>query len=302
MISAIVVNWNGCRYLDGCLRALLAQRYPAFEVLLVDNGSTDGSVDYVRAHFPRVGVIAAPTNLGFAAGNNLGFAQARGELLALVNNDTTCDPDWLAALARAVAPADVAAASGKFFALDDPTRVTCTLPLLNRYTASARWTVEDAPVRDVHYASGAGMLVKRAVVEQVGLLDPDYGAYYEETDWCARMIVAGYRVVYTPEATMRHQQGGSTSAATMRYYLERNRIRFALKNFDLPYLALFAPLYLAGVLRRARRGGGAGRGPARALVARAIWWNLRQLPRTLRARRRDRGHLPSHRSYNRSLG
>jgi GT2 family glycosyltransferase len=140
----------------------------------------------------------------------------------------------LAALARAVTPPDVAAASGTFVALDDPDRVILTLPLLTPRTAHTFRVVEAAPAQDVHYAMGAGMIVKRSVIERIGLLDPGYHSYYEETDWCARMIRAGYRVVYTPDAVIQHEEGGSTSSVTKRWYVERNRIRFALKNFDYP--------------------------------------------------------------------
>lgn len=301
LISVIIVNWNGRAYLDGCLRSLLAQSYPRFEVLLVDNESTDGSVAYVRRHFPAVRVVEAGRNLGFAGGNTLALDFARGELLAFLNNDTVCDREWLAALVAAVAPADVAGATGKVYALDEPERAIFTLPLIGRHSARARWTADDYPVSDVHYLSGNNMLIKRAVIEAVGPLDPDYGAYFEETDWCARMIIAGYRLVYTPHAQIRHKQLGSTSLEANRYFMERNRIRFALKNFDPPYLALFVPLYLAGAARQFWRGTDDFGVRMRPIIARAIWWNLRHLPRTLRCRRRDLGRIRRRRSYNRSL-
>lgn len=301
LVSVIIVNWNGRDYLDGCLRSLLAQTYPHIETIVVDNGSTDGSVEFVRAQFPSVRVIEAGRNLGFTGGNNLALAHARGELLALLNNDTVCDPGWLAALVAAVEPDNVAGATGKVYALDEPDRPIFTLPLINRHTARARWTADDYPAGDVHYLSGNNMLVKRAVIEEIGPLDHGYGAYYEETDWCARMIVAGYRVVYTPHAKVLHKELGSTSLETNRYLMERNRIRFALKNFDVAYLALFLPLYAADACRRFWRGQDDFGVRMRPIIARAIAWNVRNLGQTLRSRRRDLGRIRRRRSYNRSL-
>ncbi len=301
LISVIVVNWNGRHWLEGCLGSLVQQTYPNVEVVLVDNGSTDGSVEFVRHCYPQVRLIEAGENLGFIGGNNLALAHARGELLAFLNNDTVCDRGWLAALAAAVEPPDVAGATGKVYALDEPERPVFTLPLIGRYSARARWTADDYPPCDVHYLAGNNMLIKRRVIEEIGPLDADYEAYFEETDWCARMIRAGYRVVYAPAAKIWHKELGSTSLEANRYYMERNRIRFALKNFDPPYLALFVPLYLADAARRFWRGRDSSGVPLRPIILRAIWWNLRHLPATLRSRRRDLGRLPRRRSYNRSL-
>ncbi len=100
LISVIILNWNGRAYLENCLAALQSQTYPAFEIIVVDNGSTDGSVDWLGGHHPGVRVIANPENRGFAAGNNQGAQAARGDYLALLNNDTQVAPAWLAELAR----------------------------------------------------------------------------------------------------------------------------------------------------------------------------------------------------------
>lgn len=301
LVSIIIPNWNGCAYLGGCLAALRRQTYRRHEVILVDNASTDDSVPFVRRHFPEVVLVQSPRNLGFVAGNALGLRHARGEWIALLNNDTVAHPRWLEALLDAARPGDVAGATGKVYALDDPERVAFTLPLINPLTGRARWTDADPGISEVHYLAGNNLVVKRQVVTEVGFLDPGYSSYYEETDWCARMIRAGYRLLYTPHARIRHKELGSTGLELNRYYMERNRIRFVLKNFDLPYLALFVPLYAADVARRLWRGRDEGGVGLRAIIPRAIWWNVRHLPQTVRARRRDLGRLPRRRSYNRSL-
>lgn len=301
LVSIIIANWNGRRYLPDCLAGLRRQTYQCFELIVVDDASTDDSVAVIREHFPEAIVIQSTRNRGFVETNNLGLRHARGEWIALLNNDTIPAPTWLAELLRAATPPDVAGATGKVYALGDPSRVIFTLPLLNPWTGRARGTNADFPLTEAHYLAGNNLVVKRRVVEEVGLLDPGYRSYYEETDWCARMIRAGYRLIYTPHATIEHQELGSTGLETNRYYMERNRVRFALKNFDRLYLALFVPLYGASVLRRLWRGTDEAGVRLRPLIPRAIWWNLCHVPDTFRARRHDLGRLPRQRSYNRSL-
>ena len=301
LVSIIVVNWNGRGYLPACLDSLREQTYRRHEVILVDNGSTDGSVALVREAYPEVILVQSPRNTGFIGGNALGLRVARGGWIALLNNDTVADVGWLAALLDAAQPADVAGTTGKVLALDDHERIAFTLPLIDPRTGRARWTAADHPPTEVHYLSGNNLVVKRAVLDEVGFLDPDYEAYYEETDWCARMIRAGYRLLYTPHACIRHKQLGSTSLERNRYLMERNRIRFVLKNFDPLALALFLPLYALNAARRLWRGHDEFGVAWRPLIPRAIGWNLRHLPGTLRARWRDLGRLRYRRPYNRSL-
>jgi GT2 family glycosyltransferase len=301
LVSIIVVNWNGRDYLPGCLDALRAQTYRRHEVILVDNGSSDGSVALVRERYPEVVLVQSPRNTGFTGGNLLGLRVARGSWIALLNNDTIAEPGWLAALIEAARPADVAGATGMVLALDDPGRVAFTLPLLDPRTGRALWTNAEHPVGEVHYLSGNNLVVKRVVLDEVGFLDPEYEAYYEETDWCARMIRAGYRLLYTPHARIRHKELGSTSLERNRYLMERNRIRFVLKNFDPPALLRFLPLYALDAARRLWRGHDEFGVAWRPLIPRAVGWNLRHLPGTLRARWRDLGRLRYRRSYNGSL-
>lgn len=300
-VTVIIVNWNGKAYLEGCLASLQAQTHRDFDIVLVDNASSDDSAAFVRDRYPEVRIIESDRNLGFVQGNNLGLAHATGTYVALLNNDTVTDPGWLRALLDAVQPDDVAGATGKVFSLDTPDRIIFTLPLIDRYSARALWSAADVPQCDVHYLSGNNLLVKRSVIEEVGPLDPGYHSYFEETDWCARMIAAGYRVVYAPTAKVWHKELGSTSLDTNRYYMERNRVRFALKNFDRTYLALFVPYYLVDATRRFIKGRDEFSVPLRRIILRAISWNLRHLPETLASRRRDYQRLKQRRSYNRSL-
>src|SRR5688572_13684037 len=118
--SVIVINWNGRQYLQACLDALAAQQGVEFEMLVVDNGSTDGSVDFVRAQFPAVRVVALPDNRGFAGGNNAAAREARGRHLVFLNNDTIVEPGWLAALRHAADEPGFALATSRVVYLHDP--------------------------------------------------------------------------------------------------------------------------------------------------------------------------------------
>ena len=123
-VSIIIVNWNGRQHLETCLSAVAAQQGVTFETILVDNGSTDGSVEFVRARFPAVRVVPLAENRGFAGGNNAGAREARGTYLAFLNNDTAAEPTWLRALVAGVdRPAGFAVTTSCIVYMDDPMRI-----------------------------------------------------------------------------------------------------------------------------------------------------------------------------------
>jgi GT2 family glycosyltransferase len=302
-VSIIIVNWNGWHFMPTCMAALAAQTVTDFEVIVVDNASTDGSVASIRRDYPHVRLIENTANVGFAVANNQALAHCRGRHIALLNNDTAADPGWLAALLGALAAHPRAAgACGTVVALDDPGRVIFTLPKIDPVSARAVWVNAPAPLTTVDYLAGNSMLVRREVIDRIGFLDPAYLAYFEETDWCARAIRAGYDLLYVPEAVVAHKEMGSAPGDFHAFQMERNRLRFALKNFDLARLPRFAVAYALDAARAVARNQRDGRPADSWLLARAVAWNLRALPATWAARRRDLGRLgPRPRSYNRSL-
>ena len=302
-VSVVIVNWNGLRFLPACLDALARQTYTDFEIVMVDNASVDGSVDLVRRSYPAVRLIENRENVGFAIANNQALADCAGRYIALLNNDTAADRGWLGALVGALdAHPDAAGASGTVVALEDPSRVIFTTPKIDPRSARAIWVKEPAPLTPVDYLSGNSMLVRRSAVDHLGFLDPGYVAYFEETDWCARAIRAGYTLLYVPEAVCAHKEMGSASTEFHAFQMERNRIRFALKNFDPDALPGFLFSYAVDAARAIVRNIRDRRPEQNRIIARAWAWNLRHLPATLAARRRDLGRIgPVMRSYNRSL-
>ena len=302
-VSLIIVNWNGRHYLEGCLASLAQQEYADFEIVLVDNASVDGSVAFVRERYPAVRLIQNEENLGFAVANIQALEWCRGDYVGLLNNDTEVHPAWLRSLVATLdAARGAAGACGAIYSLEDRDRVIFTLPKIDPRSGGAVWVRQPAPLCRVDYLSGTSMLMRRSVIERIGFLDPEYFAYFEETDWCARALRAGYDLLYVPEAIVWHKERGSTSVEFHTYQMARNRLRFVLKNFDadlLPAFLLYYAVDIARIFARFIRDGH----PQHVLIVTRAWlWNLRHLTDTVAARRRDLARIgPNRRSYNRSL-
>jgi len=279
-VSVVIVNYNGRRHLDTCLSAVLRQEIrDGVEIVLVDNASGDGSADYVRANWPEVRLIEARQNLGFAAGNNLGIVAASSRYVVLLNNDTRVRPGWLPALVG-VAEGDptIGAVTSKLVFMDRPCVIQNAGSLvLSDGSGGDRGTGEedrgqyDRP-EEVFAACGAAVLLNRAMLQDVGLLDTTFFAYYEDTDLSWRMRLAGWRVVYEPTAVVEHVHSGTSIewSPFFTFHVDRNRLFMILKNAPLGLvLRVFARFgWLAArfaarnVLRRGRRATGQTSSPA----------------------------------------
>lgn len=302
LVSVIIVNWNGLQYLDSCLQGLRKQSYKPFEIIVVDNGSIDGSLKFLEKNYPEVRVVINSFNKGFAGGNNDGIRVAKGELLAFLNNDTVTHPEWMHHLVRIIQSSPkIAGVCGKIYSLDKPDKVLFTMPKINPYTGGAVWVTLDQGSQPVDYLSGNAMMVKRNVVTEIGEMDEEYFAYYEDTDWCARMIRAGYELTYVPDAIIWHKQFGTAQKQFQFYQMERNRIRFVLKNFDLFYLIIFLLLYPVHFLSWFMYFLAIFRFEEILLVTKAPLWNIINLRKTIQARYRDHQRIKRMRAYNKHL-
>jgi len=254
LASVIVVNYNGKQYLKRCLDALLCQTYPNVEVILVDNGSGDGSVDFVRAIYPSVKVIENGSNLGFAPANNVGIRAARGELIATLNNDTGAAPEWLEALASEMISDDsVGMCASRMLRMDDPTIIDSTGICISRSGACwDRGAFEkdegqyDTPAEVFGPCAGAA-LYRKAMLDEVGLFDEDFVSYMEDTDLAFRGRLAGWKCRYVPEAVVYHVHGGTAGYVSdyTVYYGNRNIVWYALKDFP-PGLLLTSLPFIVG--------------------------------------------------------
>ena len=250
-LSVVIVNWNVSDLLRRCLYSILNARYSVLiEVIVVDNASTDGSVEMVRAEFLGVHLIANADNRGFPAANNQGIAIARGRYVLLLNPDTELVGDALATMVTfADAHPDVGMVGPQLLYPDGsvqssrrrfPTLATAFFEstwlqpcaprrLLERYEVLDR---PDDAVQDVDWLYGAALMARREGVAQVGLMDEDFFMYSEELDWCRRFREAGWRVVYLPTAQIVHYEGKSSeqAVAARHVHFQTSKVHYFRKH------------------------------------------------------------------------
>ncbi len=232
LVSIVTLNWNGLRDTLACLSSLERVSYPNVDRWMVDNGSTDGSPEAVRAHFPDVRLVTNPTNLGFAAGFNRGIRAALesgADYVFVLNNDTVLDPDVVTWLMRPMQiHSDVGISVPKIVYSDAPEKI---------WSAGARWVALPPRVKligygeastkdelnqpcDLDYATGCAMLISRRTFETVGLFDEGYFMYQEDYDYSVRVRASGLRIRYEPYALVQHKVSQGLGENSMRkWYL-----------------------------------------------------------------------------------
>lgn len=271
LISIIVVNWNGRNYLGECLDSLRNQTFVDFEVILVDNGSTDGSIEYLQSHFLGfVRVLRNGKNLGFARGNNQGIKIANGKYIVLLNNDAKADRHWAEELVKAAEEDRRAGMLASKIYLQGGQKIIDNVGHLiyrdglNR--GRGRLEVDHGQFdqkEEVLFPSGCAALYRREMLEEIGLFDEDFFAYGDDTDLGLKGRLAGWKCIYVPGAVVFHRYSQSSGAYSpmKAFYVERNRVWVAIKYFPLSVL-LKSPFYT--LLRFLLQGYGAftGRGAA----------------------------------------
>lgn len=240
LVSIIIVNWNGKALLQLSLPPLFRTDYPNFEVIVVDNGSTDGSADFVTENFPAR-LLLNSRNLGFAGGNNVGLAAAQGALCVLLNNDVTVPPGWLTPLVQALLADPAAGIAGCKILFPDGHTLQHAGGRLSHplaYSHHQGWQEADQgqfdQPREVEYVTGAAFALKTELLAKVGSLDEGYfPGYYEEIDYCRRAGRQGYRTLYVPGSVVVHHESATFKQVTgLRLYsFHKNRLRFVLKHY-----------------------------------------------------------------------
>jgi hypothetical protein len=244
-VALVVLNWNNAEDTLRCLASLEHLTYPDYEIVVVDNGSSDDSAPQIRAAYPAVTLIETGANLGYAGGNNVGIRytlEHGAQFVCILNNDIIVEPMFLEPLLATLQndPA-IGVVTPLIAVLNAPESIWALGSSINRRTATVtRLHVGDkvSTWRDgspfvVDVASGSAMLVKREVLETVGLMDEDFFLYYEETDWCLRVQEAGYPIVAVPSAIVLHKVSatlGETSPV-IDYYMLRNHLRFVNRHW-----------------------------------------------------------------------
>ncbi len=252
-VSVVIPNWNGLRWLPGCLEALDAQQLAPLETIVVDNGSTDGSVDYLHHQHPAVRLVELGRNTGFAHAANRGLSEARAPLVALINTDVVLDADWLARMTQALAARPRAAAAAcKMLSLHDPSRVYDAGDILRRDGAceqrgrfmrdDGRW---DEP-GEVFGACAGAAVYRRAAVLALGGFDERYFAYLEDVDLALRLRLAGWECCYEPAVALHAGEGSSHQlSGDHRFLVTRNSLVLVAKSFPVRWLPLVAYRQLA---------------------------------------------------------
>lgn len=308
-ISVIVVNWNRRKLLEACLESLARQTHASFEVMVVDNGSADGSAEAVEAmaaNFPvPLRLIRNQENRGFCAANNQGIAGTRGELVALLNNDAEADAGWLTALERVIETAgEVGMAASKIVVWEDPRRIDKAGHLIypdgqNRGRGSGQLDAGQFDrVEETLWPDGCAAMYRRAMLDEVGGFDEDFFAYADDAELGLRGRIAGWTCLYAPGAVVRHHRGATLGLSSARRLtlIERNRVLLAVKLFPWNLLwlngAYYAIRIVGGMWAAARNRGeirhySGMKGKASAAMA-LVWGTLSALPlipKMLRKRR-----------------
>ena len=237
-VTIIIPAWNAGQWLPGCLDTLAQQTFRDFEIVLVDDGSTDGSIDFVKNHYPYIKIVSFETNKGFTPAVNAGIKHARGKYIALVNADTRPEPTWLEYLVEALnsSPADVGSVSSKMLVLENPDLLDDAGNTLSWYWSARKRGYRTAATNyrereEVFSACAGAALYRREFFNTVGAFDEEYTIYFEDIDIGLRGRIYGYRCLYVPEAKIFHH-GHSAGIVGGRYVflMTRNRLMTLLKN------------------------------------------------------------------------
>jgi GT2 family glycosyltransferase len=245
MVSIIIPNWNGMDCLRDCLKSLERLTYANYETIVVDNGSIDGSREMVSKEFQRVRLVASPTNMGFASGCNLGFKVAKGEIIAVLNNDATVEDSWLSELVNTVCQdTGIAVTSGIVF-YDKPGSIIWSAGARIDAISGIDWRVghgtkidDVAGIEDLDYLPGCALVFRRQAIDRIGFFNENYFLYCEELDWafCAKRL--GYKCKLDTSAVVWHKASMSRRKINLQgyYHQVRGLFRVYLKHFPIRYL------------------------------------------------------------------
>lgn len=274
LISVIVVNLDRRDLLRACLTSLMRQSIQEFEVIVVDNGSLDGSAEMVEQEFPSARLIRNSKNRGFCGANNQGIAMARGDFIALLNNDAEAERGWLAGLARVFSlDPRVGMAASKILVHGDPRRIDKVGHLIypdgqNRGRGSGEMDAGQYDTQEeTLWPDGCAAMYRTQMLRSIGGFDEDFFAYGDDAELGLRARIAGWLCVYTPDAVVKHRRGSTLGLqSSLRLQLiERNRILLAVKLFPWSLLLLnpfyFGPRLIAGAVAAARNVGEAAAFP-----------------------------------------
>lgn len=300
LISIIILNYNGSGFLQDCLKSVFSSNYPNFEVILVDNASTDNSLRDAYDEFSKyknLKFIKNDKNYLFTGGNNIGIREAKGDYIIILNNDTVVEHDWLNLIPEKMESKDIAAAQPKIYAYDsNPLTLDYIGGTINKCGYAIGIGMGEADrgqydsLRDIFYTGGAAMIIKKKVLKEVGLFDEKFGMHWEDTDLCWRIRLAGYKIITIPESVIYHKGSKTMSKfaekANIAWYIRKNRMAGLIKNYSALNLFLYLPALLISYFLLFLKETILDRNIKLGLSSvKAVIWNIKELPYFLRQRR-----------------
>jgi len=249
LVSVVIVSFNSRDDLSECLPSLFSQSYSEFEVIVVDNSSTDGTADFVEKGFPPIRAIRNERNYGCAKGYNIGIGQSRGKYVVLLNPDTVVEKDWLRELVRVIeTDKNIAACQSRLLLYDRKDTINADGNDANYLGFTwcrnyGKENADDEGIRETLGLSVCSAILRRNVLEEVGLFDEDFFMYLDDTDLGLRMQLAGYKVVCNPKSIVYHKYSFLPGKKKL-YYLERNRLLVLLKVYPTTVLLKIIPIFI----------------------------------------------------------
>lgn len=258
MVATVVIpNYNGVRHLKACMDSLRVQSRQDFSVILIDNGSADGSVEYVESHYPEVIIHSFESNQGFCGAVNEGIRMTKTPYVILLNNDTVCEPFFVEALVKTMEEHPKCFSAGaKMVQMQDPDRIDnagdyyCALGWAFAYGKN-RLAAKYDREREIFSACAGAAIYRTEVFEEIGLFDEAHFAYLEDVDVAYRAKIAGYQIRYAPEAVVQHVGSATTGSAYNEFKVRcssRNSVYLIYKNMPWLQILLNAPFLLVGFL------------------------------------------------------
>jgi GT2 family glycosyltransferase len=250
-VAIIMVSWNAKEYLEKCLSSIFEQTYSNFEVIFIDNGSTDGSVELIRKNFPTVRLISLDENYGFAKANNIGIRLAfedKARHVVLLNVDTIIKANFLEELVAAAESDDhIGCCQSKMFSMDDPriidgvgisVRKNCGMISIGHGELDIGNYNQP---KEIFGANAGASLYKSEMLKQVGLFEEECFAYHEDVDLALRVRIAGWKCVFVPQAVVYHKHSVTIGkySPIKKYFLTRNRYYYVIKNLPAPMVFKF---------------------------------------------------------------
>lgn len=295
LVSIIIVNFNGEKWLESCLNSLNSMTYKNFEIIIVDNDSNDSSIEIIK-RYENIKLIKNNENSGFAKGNNIGLKYSSGDYILLLNNDTIVEKDFLSKLVHKMTNnSKIGSVQPKIYQMTNHKKIeSCGSYLTNNcflyhYGFNKRENVKKYNISFKVFSNlGSCMLIKKSVIDKIGLFDEDFLCYYEEVDFCHRVWISGYECWYEPNSSIYHYGGGTSmnfNNSIVLYNHYKNKYSSMIKNYEIKNMyriiyLLFANIFISLIFLL--------KGNLKHFIAiyRSIFWNIKNINNTIKKRKK----------------